>query len=134
MVTEHKRPARSRAAEAFRALDSGSELAKRRVWRRVEAVVADDRRRRSRRLGLMAGIAASAVAALAIAAPAALDAARSWYEPSQQEQQRVAVSAVMEMLGAQAAGGNDANATDSDNVEQFAQYLVTSVEAKTGAE
>ena len=134
MVTENERPARSRAAEAFRALDSGSELAKRRVWRRVEAGIADDRRRGRRRLGWMAGLIASAVAALALALPAALDAVRTWYEPSQQEQQRVAVSAVMEMLGRQYGGGNGANAAASDNVEQFAQYLVTSTEAKTGAE
>lgn len=133
-MTEKERPSRSRAAEAFRALDSGSELAKRRVWRRVEARVSDDRRRGRGRLGWMAGIVASAVAALAIAAPTALDAARSWYEPSQQEQQRVAVNAVMEMLGAQAGGGNGANSADSDDVEQFVQYLVTSTEAKTGAE
>ena len=91
-MTENERPARSRAVEAFRALDSGSELAKRRVWRRVEAGIADDRRRSRRRLGWMAGIAASAVAALAIAADRA-DAAHL-VRASQQEQQRVAVSAV----------------------------------------
>jgi hypothetical protein len=93
----------------------------------------DDRQRRRRRFGWAAGVAASAVAALAIALPSARAAARSWYEPSQHEEQRVAVSAVFQMLGQQQGGGTD-SASDSDSIVQFAQYLVTSAEANTGAE
>lgn len=131
-MTENERPNRSRAADALRDLNTGADLARRRVWRRVEAGIADDRRGR-RRLGWAVGIAASAVAAIAILLPTALNAARAWYEPSQQEQQRVAVNAVLEMLGQQPGGENGESTAGSDNVDQFVQYLVTSTEAKPGA-
>lgn len=136
-MTKSQHPRRSRAAEAFRSLDAGSDLARRRVWRRVEQQMSDDHRRSRRRLGWAAGIAASAVAALAIVLPSVSSAVRAWYQPSSQEQQRVAVSAVFEMLGQQQAGNtSDASAsvTSSDGVEQFVQYLVTSTEEKTGAQ
>jgi len=107
----------------------GADLAKRRVWHRVELGIAGDRLRRRRRLGWMAGIAASAVAALALVMPSALNAAHTWAEPSAQEQQRVAVEAVMEMLGGQQA--HAATAGDTSGVADFASYLVT--EANTGA-
>lgn len=129
-MSEGDRPARNRAAEAFRALDAGGDLVKRRVWQRVEGGIREDRLRRRRRLGWMAGIAASAVAALTIVLPPALDAARDWSGPSQQEQQRVAVAAVMEMLGEQQA--RSASGGDATGMEEFVGYLVT--EAHTGAE
>jgi hypothetical protein len=135
-VTTNGQPHRSRAAEAFRALDAGSELTKHRVWRRVEQGLADDRRRARRRLGWASGVVAGVAVAAAITMPAILGAARSWYEPSHQEEQRVAVSAVMEMLGQQygAAADGSASSADSDQMAEFAQYLVTSTEAKTGTE
>jgi len=129
-MPDTERPARSRAADAFRALDEGGALAKRRVWKRVEGGIIEDRRHRRRHLGWLAGIAASAVAALALVLPPALGAVRSWYEPPQQEQQRVAVGAVIGMLNKQMAGG--ATSGDTTDIENFAQYLVT--EAHTGAE
>ena len=134
-MTTNEQPPRSRAAEAFRALNAGSELAKHRVWRRVEQGLAEERRRARRRLGWASGIVAGVAVAAAITMPAILGAARTWYEPSQQEEQRVAVSAVLEMLGRQygAAGNGSASNVDSDQMDQFAQYLVTSTEAKTGA-
>ncbi len=129
-MPQDDRPARSRAAEAFRALDAGADLAKRRAWREVERGIKEDRLRRRRRLGWIAGIAAGAVAALTLVLPPALDALGAWYEPSQQEEERVVVDAVMEMLGRQ-----QAHAPSSDNATgmgDFAQYLVT--EAHAGAE
>lgn len=129
-MSEGERSARSRATEAFRALDEGGDLAKRRVWRRVEQGLSEDRAQRRRRLGWMAGIAASAVAALAFVLPPALGTARSWYEPSRQEQQRVAVNAVMEMLNKHVATG--ATSGDTTDIENLAQYLVT--EAHAGGE
>jgi hypothetical protein len=129
-VPDTDRSRRGRAAEAFRALDAGGDLAKRRVWHRVELGIAEDRMRRRRRLAWMAGIAASAVAALALVLPSALDAAQTWAEPSAQEQQRVAVAAVMEMLGGQQA--HSAPGGDASGVSDFAGYLVT--EANTGAD
>ena len=128
-MTDTDRPRRGRAAEAFRALDTGTELAKRRVWHRVELSIAEDRLRRRRRLRWMAGIAASAVAALTLVLPSALGAAQTWAEPSAQEQQRVAVDAVMEMLGGQQA--HNAPGGDAAGAGDFASYLVT--EANTGA-
>ncbi len=100
-----------------------------RIWRRVEQGIREDRRRRRRRLGWIGGVAASAVAVLAIALPSGLDTLRGWYEPSEREQHSVAVSAVMEMLGQQQVRA----ATDgSTGFEDFAQFIVT--EASTGAE
>lgn len=135
-MTTNEQPPRSRAAEAFRALGDGGELAKHRVWRRVEQGLAEERRRARTRLGWVAGSAAGVAVALAITMPAVLGAARTWYEPTQQEEQRVAVRAVMEMLSQQygAAGNGSASSADSDQMDQFAQYLVTSTEAKTGAD
>lgn len=129
-MRQTERSARSRAAEAFRTLEAGGDLAKRRVWQRVERGIDEDRRRRKRRLGWMAGMAAGAVAALMLVLPPALDAARSWSEPSRQEQQRVAVSAVMEILGEQQA--RSASGGDASGMGDFVQYLVT--EANTGAQ
>jgi hypothetical protein len=126
-VPETGRPRRRRAAEAFRALDAGGEIARRRVWRRVEAGIGEDQLRRRRRLRWMAGIAASAVAAVALVLPSALGAAERWSEPSAQEQQRVAVEAVMQMLGGQQAHG--APAGDASGVNDFASYLVTEADA-----
>lgn len=123
------RSARRRAADAFRALDTGGDLAKRRVWRRVERGLATRGLRGQRRLGWIAGIAASAAAAFVFILPPALSAARTWYEPSQQEQQHVAVKAVMEMLGGQQARGTSSG--DTTGLGDFAHFLVTGTD--TGA-
>ncbi len=83
----------------------------------------------------MAGIVACVAMALAITMSAMLGAARTWYEPTQLDKQHVAVSAVLQMLGQQyPARTGSASDADSGQMEQFAQYLVTSLEAKTGAE
>ena len=129
-VPDTDRPHRGRAAEAFRALDHGGDLVKQRVWRRVEQGMREERERRRRRLGLIGGMAASSVAVLALVLPSALGTLRTWYEPSQQEEHRVAVSAVMEMLGQQQVrAAPDGSAA---GLEDFVQYIVT--EANTGAE
>ncbi len=97
-------PVRRRAAEAFRALDTGSALAQHRVWLCVERELAERRRLGRRRLAWAAGIATTAAAAIALVLPGALGAARSFYEPSQQQRQQAAIAAVVRMLG-------DANGT-----------------------
>lgn len=129
-MPETDRQARSRTAAAFRALDTGGDLAKRRAWHRVERRSSEERARGRRRLGWVAGIAAGAVAVFALAGPPALAAARAWSEPSQHEQQRVAITAVMEMLGQQQA--RSAESGDAAGVDDLAEYLVT--EAHPGAQ
>jgi len=121
---------RSRAADALRALDTGADLEKRRIWRRVQLGLAEEQLRARRRFRWIAGIAASAVAALVLVLPSARDAAYGWAEPSRQDQQRVAIDAVMEMINGQQAHAAPGN--DTSGVGDFANYIVT--EAHPGAE
>ena len=111
---------RCRAAEAFRALDTGSALAQHRVWLRVERGLAERRRLRRRRLAWAAGVATTAAAAITLVLPGALGAARSFYEPSQQQRQQAAIAAVVRMLGETNGGANSGTNGLGDLVRQVA--------------
>lgn len=130
-MTTTEGSARGRAAEAFRSLDEGGELVRRRVWSRVREGIEQQRMRRRRRMRWYAGIAATAAACVAIVLPSAIGTARTWYEPSQADEQRVAVAAVMQMFAPQqdlaAQGDNQGGSTD-----EFFGYLVQ--EGEPGAE
>jgi hypothetical protein len=113
---------RGRTAEALRALAGGEELARRRVWARVQQGIAEDRRRRKRR-GWITGAGLGLVASLAIAAPVAW---QSMSSSSMETSGSVSAEAVWEMLSSQ-PGASD----DYGSLQEF--VLSAAGEAQTGA-
>ena len=113
-----------RAAEAFRALDEGEHLARRRIWRRVREGVAEDARaRRRRRWAIWSGVAAAAT--IAAFTPALVAGLRNNSSDRGQtlSDDDIAFQAVMQTLAAQTFNGG------SESTEEFVLYLVTEAQA-----
>jgi hypothetical protein len=125
-VSEESPPRTGRASAALRALDEDVELARRRVWHRIEDGIELERRRRRRRARWLGGSIAAAVAAVAVLVPVAMNAGGG-SGSSAPEQHQVSLGSVADMLGSRPP--TDADTSDP---EQFFRDFVT--EASTGAE
>lgn len=125
-MSDETLPHRGRAASAFRALDEDAELARRRVWHRIQDGIEMERRRRRRRARWFGGGIAAAVAAAAVLVPAAMNLGGG-SGSSTPQQHEVSLGSVAAMLGDEAAANGD-----SDDPGQFLTNFVT--EASTGAE
>ncbi len=119
-------PHRLRAASALRALDEDVELARRRVWRRIQDGIELERRRERRRMRWLAGGVAAAVTAVAVLVPVAMNLGGGSAGPAPQ-QHDVSLASVAAMLGDQP--GANGQSTDP---EQFLTNFVT--QATAGSE
>ncbi len=124
-MSDETLPHTGRAASAFRALDEDVELARRRVWHRIQDGIELERRRRRRRARWLGGGIAAAVAAVAVLVPVAMNLGGSGSSAPQPHE--VSLGSVAAMLGDQPGANGDAA-----DPEQFFTNFVT--EASTGAE
>ena len=125
-MSDETLPRTGRAASAFRALDEDVEMARRRVWHRIQDGIELERRRRRGRARWLGGGIAAAVATVAILVPLAMNLGGGSGAASPQPHE-VSLGSVAAMLGDQAATNGDAAGAD-----QFLTNFVT--EASTGAE
>jgi uncharacterized membrane protein len=116
------KPDRRRLSEMLAPLAAGEELARRRVWNRVQAGVSA-RETRARRNRWLAGGGAAVAASLAIFV-VTLTGGSSQQAPHTASSEQVALGAVLEMLGASPDGLSEGQA-----MEQFVSYLVTEAQA-----
>ncbi len=119
-------PHTGRATSAFRALDEDIDLARRRVWHRIQGGIELERRRQRRRARWIAGGIAAAAAAAAVLVPVAMNLSGRPGNPAPQRHE-VSVESVAQMLGMRPAAAGQA--VDAD---QFLTAFVT--EASTGAQ
>ena len=125
-MSDETLPRTGRAASAFRALGEDVELARRRVWHRIQDGIEMERRRRRRRARWLGGGIAAAVAAAAVLVPVAMNLGGG-SGASTPQQHEVSLSSVAAMLGDEGAANGEA-----PDADQFLTNFVT--EASTGAE
>ena len=125
-MSDETLPRTGRAASAFSALDGDIELARRRVWHRIQDGIELKRRRQRLRARWLGGGIAAAVAAVAVLVPVAMNLGGG-SGGSRPQSHEVSVESVAQMLGMRppAAG----HAVDA---EQFLTSFVT--EASSGAQ
>lgn len=109
--------------EALRALDEGGELARRRVWVRVQHGIKLDRQRRRRQVWA-GGLGAGMVAALVLGAFVALDGSGGSADVSREKQISIAASSAFSEIAADSP-------TDDAALKEFVWYLLTG--ARPGA-
>jgi hypothetical protein len=114
---------KGRAARAFHSLEEGDELARRRIWTKVQLGIQLDRRRRHRRARLSAG-AAALVASIAVGVAAIW---QPFAGADDGTAKTVSVDAVWDMLASQPGAS-----AEHGSLDEF--VLSVAVEEQTGAQ